>query len=164
MSTLQLVGKFSANVLGGEASGDVGMMDYLTDVIKCTLHTTTWVPNVDTNEAFADATNELGTANGYTANGITIAGKTVVYTAAGGITTFDMDDTTVTWTASGAGLVFRWAVFHDDTVTVGPPIKPLLGYIDCDPGAAGNITIGAGNTFGITTGASGLFTGTVTGA
>ncbi len=159
MSTLQLYGKFAANVLGGEAAGDVGMMDYLSDVIKCTLHTATYAPNVDTDEAFASATNELTTANGYTAGGITIAGKTVVYTAAGGITTFDMDDVTVTWTASGGSLVFQYAVFHDDTVTVGPPVKPLIGYIDC-----GAQTITTGNTFTITTGANGLFTATVTGA
>ena len=159
MSTLQLFGKFAANILGGEASADVGMSDYLTNAIRCTLHTATYVPNVDTNEAFADATNELGTANGYTANGIAIAGKTVVYTAAGGITTFEMDDTTVTWTAVTGNLVFQHAVFHDDTVTVGPPIKPLYGWIDC-----GAQTITPGNTFTITTGASGLFTGTVTGA
>lgn len=162
MSTLQLYGKFAANILGGEAAGDVGMSDYLSNAIRATLHTTTYAPDVDANEAFADATNELGTANGYTANGIAIAGKTVVYTAAGGITTFDMDDTTVTWTASGAGLVFRYVVFHDDTVATGPPIKPLYGYIDCTGG--GNLTIAAGNIFTVTTGASGLFTGTVTGA
>jgi hypothetical protein len=159
MSTLQLYGKFPANALGGEAGADAGQMDYLTDVVKCTLHTTTYAPLVDTDEAFADATNELTTANGYTAGGITIAGKTVVYTAVGGITTFDMDDTTVTWTASGAGMTFRYAVFHDDTVATGPPVKPLIGYIDC-----GAQTITAGNTFTISTGASGLFTATVTGA
>jgi hypothetical protein len=156
---LQLYGKFAANILGGEASGDVGMSDYLTNAIRFTLHTSTYAPNVDTDEAFADATNELGTALGYTANGKAIAGKTVVYTAAGGITTFDMDDTTITWTATGGSLVFRYAVLHDDTVTVGPPIKPLYGYIDC-----GAQTITDGNTFTITTGASGLFTATVTGA
>jgi hypothetical protein len=138
------------------------MSDYLSNAIRATLHTTTYAPNVDTDEAFADATNELGTANGYTANGIAIAGKTVVYTAAGGITTFSMDSTTVTWTASGAGLAFRYVVFHDDTVTVGPPIKPLYGYIDTTGG--GNQTVTAGNIFTVTVTASGLFTGTVTGA
>ena len=159
MSTFQLYGKFAANMLGGEASGDAGQMDYLSDSLRFTLHTNTYAPNVDSDEAFANATNELTTANGYTANGIAISGKTVVYTAAGGITTFDMDDTTVTWTASGAGLTFQYAVLHDDTVATGPPIKPLIGYIDC-----GAQTITAGNTFTITTGASGLFTATVTGA
>ena len=157
MSTLQLYGKFAANMLGGEASGDAGQMDYLSDSIRCTLHTVTYSPAIDTNEAFADATNELGTANGYTANGIAIGGKTVVYSAGGNITTFDMDDTTVTWTASGAGLTFQYAVFHDDTVATGPPVKPLIGYIDC-----GAQVITAGNTFTITTGAGGLFQATVT--
>jgi hypothetical protein len=157
MSTFQLYGKFAANILGGEAASDVGMSDYLSNSIRFTLHTATYVPNIDTHEAFADATNELGTANGYTANGIAIAGKTVTYNATGNITTFDMDDTTVTWTASGGSLVFQYAVLHDDTVTVGPPIKPLYGYIDC-----GAQTITAGNTFTITTGANGLFQATVT--
>lgn len=157
MSTFQLYGKVGANFLGGEASGDVGMTDYLTNSLRFTLHTATYVPNIDTNEAFADATNELGTANGYTANGIQIAGKSVTYNPTGNITTFDMDDTTVTWTASGGSLVFQYAVLHDDTVTVGPPVKPLIGYIDC-----GAQTITTGNTFTITTGASGLFTATVT--
>lgn len=153
MSTLQLYGKVGANFLGGEASGDAFQMDYLSDSIRFTLHTSTYVPNIDTHEVKADATNELGTANGYTANGIAIAGKTVVYTAAGNITTFDMDDTTVTWTASGGSLVFQYAVLWDDTIAS----DPLIGYIDC-----GAQTITAGNTFTITTGASGLFTATVT--
>jgi hypothetical protein len=162
MSTLQLYGKFAANILGGEAAGDAAMSDYLSNSIRATLHNNTYVPNVDTDEAFADATNELGTANGYTANGIAIAGKTVVYTAAGGITTFSMDSTTVTWTATGAGLTFRYIVFHDDSVTVGPPIKPLYGYIDYTGG--GNITVPATGIILVTVTASGLFTGTVTGA
>lgn len=157
MSTMQLYGKFGANVLGGEASGDAGQMDYLSDAMRMTLHTATYSPNIDTNEAFADATNELTTASGYTANGIAIAGKTVSYNATGNVTTFDMDDTTVTWTASGGTLTFQYAVLHDDTVSTGPPVKPLVGYIDC-----GAQSITTGNTFLITTGASGLFTGTVT--
>lgn len=156
---MQLYGKLPANMFGGESSGDAAQMDYLTDTMRMTLHTNTYAPNVDTNEAFADATNELSTANGYTANGIAIGTKTVVYTAAGGITTFDMDDTTVTWTASGGSLVFQHAVLHDDTVSTGPPAKPLIGWIDC-----GAQTITTGNTFLITTGANGLFQATVTGA
>ena len=47
---------------------------------------------MDTNEAFADATNELGTANGYTANGVALATKTVSYNATGNLTTFSADD------------------------------------------------------------------------
>src|SRR5436190_9607082 len=144
-------------MFGGEVSGDAGQMDYLSDTLRMTLHTATYSPNIDTNEAFADATNELSTANGYTANGIAIAGKTVSYNATGNITTFDMDDTTVTWTASGGSLVFQYAVLHDDSIGTGPPIKPLILYIDC-----GAQTITTGNTFLITTGANGLFQATVT--
>ena len=157
MSTLQLYGKFGANVAGGEASGDVPI-DFLSDTIRCTLHTTTYVPNIDTHEAKADATDELTTANGYTALGIIIAGKTVVYNATGNITTFDMDDTTVTWTASGAGITFRYLIFWDDTTTA--PVDALIGYIDST--GSGNQTITAGNTLTVTTGASGLFQATVT--
>jgi hypothetical protein len=157
MATFQPYGKLPANMFGGEVAGDAGQMDYLSDVIKCTLHTVTYVPNIDTDEAFANATNELSTASGYTANGISIGTKTVSYNATGNITTFDMDDTTVTWTASGGTLTFQIAVFHDDTVSTGPPIKPLIGYIDC-----GAQSITTGNTFTIATGANGLFQATVT--
>jgi len=160
MTTLQLFGKLGANLMGGESASDAVPIDLLSDTLKFTLHTHTWVPNIDTNEAFADATNELTTANGYTANGITIAGKTVVYNATGNISTFTMDGTTCEWTASGAGLVFRYAVLHDDTITTGPPAKPLIGFIDCDPLVTGNITIAAGNKFLIAPGANGLFTAT----
>lgn len=155
MSTVLLFGKLGANAFGGEASGDAGQMDYLSDTLRWTLHTATWTPNVDTNEAFADATNELTTANGYTANGIAAATKTVSYNATGNITTFDMDDTTITWTAAGGSLVFQHLVLHDDTVVTGPPAKPLICYIDC-----GAQTITTGNSFGLTTGANGIFQAT----
>lgn len=163
MSTLQLYRKFGANIFGGEVSGDVGMTDYLTNAIRATLHTNTYVPNVATDEAFADATNELTTANGYTANGIAIAGKTIVYTAPQpGGWVFDMNDTTVTWTASGAGLTFRYVVFHDDTVSTGPPVKPLYGYIDTTGG--GNQTVAAGLPYTVITSGTGLFSVVVVGA
>lgn len=160
MSTLQLYGQFASNISGGTTAGAGAggtPIDYLSDTIKFTLHTATYTPLVDTDDFFNDATNELATANGYTAGGKAIAGKTVVYTAAGGINTYDMDDTTIFWTASGGSLVFQHAVLWKDTGT--PTTSPLIGWIDC-----GAVTITTGNTFTITTGASGLFTGTVTGA
>jgi hypothetical protein len=160
MSTLQLFGKFGVNVHGGEAGGDVAM-DFLSDTIKFTLHTTTQTVNLDTDEAFATwSATELATANGYTAGGIAIGTKTATYNATGGVTTFDMDDTTVTWTASGAGITFRYALLWDDTTTA--PVDALIGYIDTT--GSGNQTITAGNTLTITTGANGLYQATVTGA
>ena len=141
-----MFGKFGANALGGEAEGDAFQIDFLTETIKCSLHTNSYSPAVDSNEVFADATNELTTANGYTAGGFTLASKTAVYNATGNITTYDCGD--ISWTASGAGLTFQYAVFWRDGTS-----DPLIGYIDC-----GAQSIAAGNTFTIATGASGLFT------
>jgi hypothetical protein len=153
MATLQLYGKFGANVLGGEAEADAFTMDFLTDVIKATLHNNTYVPAIDTHEVFADATNELTTANGYTAGGVTLGTKTAVYNATGNITTFDAAD--FGWTASGGDLVYRYVVFWRDSTT-----DPLIGYLDQT--GSGNFTLTNGNTVTFQTGANGLFQGTVT--
>lgn len=157
MPPLQLVGKLGANAFGGEVAGDALAMDFLSDTIKATLHTTTWAPNVDTHELKADATNELTTANGYTAGGVTLANKTVSYNATGGVTTFSADD--FSWAASGGALAFRYVVIWDDT----PVGDPLIGYMDV-VGSASNLTLNDGNTFTVDITASGLWTATVSGA
>lgn len=154
MATFQHYGKFGANVLGGEVAGDAGQMDYLSDTIKWTLHTTTYAPNIDTNESKADATNELGTANGYTAGGITAANKTVSYNATGNVTTFSHDD--FSWTASGGTLDFRYVVNWDDTPTT--PADPLIGFLDQT--GSGNFSLASGNTYTVDITASGVFTAT----
>jgi hypothetical protein len=153
MATFQMYGKSAANFLGGEAGADANTIDWISDTIKATLHNNTYVPNIDTNELFADATNELTTANGYTAGGVTLANKTVTYNATGNVTTFTADD--FSWTASGGSLVFRYVViWRDATADV------LIGYIDANAG--GNLTLADGNTFTVDITASGLFTATVT--
>jgi hypothetical protein len=152
MATLQLYGKVGANFLGGEGAGDAFAIDFLSDTIKATLHTTTYTPNIDTDELFSAATNELGTANGYTAGGVTLGTKTVTYAAGGNVTTFDCAD--FGWTASGGDLVFRYIViWRDGTDDV------LIGYLDTT--GSGNMTLANGNTITIATGANGLFQGTV---
>ncbi len=153
MATLQLFGKVGANFLGGEAEADAFAIDFLTDTIKATLHTTTWVPAIDTNEVFADATNELTTANGYTAGGVTLGTKTVVYAAGSNTTTFDAAD--FGWTASGGDLVYRYVVIWRDSTA-----DPLIGYLDQT--GSGNFTLTNGNTVTFQTGANGLFQAVVT--
>lgn len=44
------------------------------NAFSLTLHTSTYVPSTTGNEVYADATNELATANGYTAGGIALTG------------------------------------------------------------------------------------------
>jgi hypothetical protein len=151
MATGQLYGKLGANILGGEVAGDAFQMDYLSDTIKLTLHTSTYSPNIDTNEILADATNQLATANGYTSGGYTLASKTVSYNATGNVTTYDFGDVTVT--ASGGTLTFQYAVISDSTIAS----SPLIGYIDL-----GAQSITTGNSLVIATDATGAFTATVT--
>jgi len=110
------------NMGGGDAAGD-GPMDLLSDTMKLTLHTATYTPIQATDETKSQATNELGTSNGYTAGGATLASK--VFSTSGLVATFDAAD--VTWTLTGA-VTFRYGVIWDDTPTT--PADPLLTYID----------------------------------
>jgi hypothetical protein len=119
--TAKQFAKFPQNLGGGDAAGD-GPMDLLSDTIKLTLHTATYVPNQTTNEVKADATNELATAGGYTALGQALASKT--YAQASLVTTFDAAD--VTWTATT--ITHRIGVVWNDTVAT--PTDPLISWVD----------------------------------
>lgn len=98
-------------------------IDLLDDAIHATLHTSTYTPDQDTHDFFNDATNELTTANGYTAGGQALAGKTINYTAGSNLWVFDAND--VIWTAST--LTARTAVLHD-RATGADTTRPLIGY------------------------------------
>ncbi len=91
---------------------------------------------------------ELGTANGYTAGGATttIGGTTQ---SSGTITITATDP--AAWTASGAGITFRYAVLYNDTPT--SPADPLISYWD----NGSSTTVTAGNTLQVDFGAT-LFT------
>jgi hypothetical protein len=116
-----LYAQFPQNLGGGNAAGD-GPMDLLSDTIKATIHTATYTPNQATNEVKADATNELTTAGGYTALGVTLGSKT--YAASSLVTTFDAAD--LSWPAFTN--TFRYIVLWDDTPTV--PADPLMALVD----------------------------------
>lgn len=148
MATNLLFGKFPENLGGGNAGGD-GPMDLLSDTIKQSLHTSTWSPNQSTNETKTDATNELSTANGYTAGGYTLLSKT--YAASSLVTTFDAADPS--WTLSGA-ITFRHGPVWDDTPT--SPADPLILNVD----TGGDQTLNA-IPLAMQLNASGLFTLTV---
>ena len=47
-----------------------GTIDLDTDSFKVTLHTSTYTPNAGTHTVYADLTNELSTASGYTNGGV----------------------------------------------------------------------------------------------
>lgn len=85
-------------------------VNLLTGTVKLSLHTNTYVPAIDTDDFWNDATNEVAAGNGYNAGGETLAGKTVTYDAASDQVRFDCNDIPWTFTASktwriGAGYI-----------------------------------------------------------
>lgn len=124
-------------------------IDLDTDTFKVMLTTSSYTPDASTHDEKADVTNELGTANGYTAGGATLGSLT--WSNSGGTITWDAADTT--WTASGGSLVARYGVIYDDTATG----DPLVGYVLLDSTPA-DVTATTGNTLTIAWNASGILT------
>ena len=91
------------------------------------------------------AITELGTANGYTAGGAT---TTIGVSETSGTVTVTATDPAA-WTASGAGITFRYAALYNDTSAS----DNLVAYWD----NASSTTVAAGNTLTIDFGAT-LFT------
>lgn len=115
---------YGQQALGQYSSTAARRIDFVSDSMKCSLHTATYVPNQDTDVFFSAATNELTTGSGYTAGGVTLTTKTVTYDSATNQTRFDCDDPA--WTALTA--TFRIAVFYKDTGTGST--SPLFGWVD----------------------------------
>ncbi len=84
---------------------------------------------------YAAVTDELATANGYTAGGYSVGVGSL--TGGGGTASITFDVANATWTASGAGIVFRAGVLRD--VTSGY----LIGYFLGDSTPA-DVTVAAG--------------------
>lgn len=110
-------------------------IDWVTDTMKVTLHSNTYVPNQDTHDYFDDATNELTTVGGYTAGGVTLSGKTLTYDTASNTVRLKAND--VTWTAFDPTTSARYAVFWKDSAGASST-DHLVGYMnfgaDQDPG------------------------------
>lgn len=90
-------------------------VDWVTDTIKMSLHTVTYVANQDTDQYFTAATNELATAGGYTAGGSTLTGKTLTYDGPSNTVRFKATD--VTWAT--ATFTARQAVIYKSTGVAG---------------------------------------------
>jgi hypothetical protein len=97
----------------------------------------------------ADITNELATANGYTAGGATLG--SVTWAHSGGTATFDAADTA--WTASGGSITARRAVIYDDTAASDELVASIL--LDTTPA---DVTATDGNPLTLVWNASGIFT------
>jgi hypothetical protein len=122
--------------------------DLVNDTIKLTLHTSTYTPDQDAHDFQNDLANELGTAGGYTAGGVSLANKTVTYTAGTNVVMFDADDVSI----SSSTLTWRTAVISDTTPGTAAT-NPLLAYYQGDAD-----TVSTGGTTTITVAAGGLMT------
>ena len=129
-----------------------GTFDLNSNTFKVTLHTSTYTPSASTHTVYADLTNELSTANGYTNGGATLG--TVTLNRSGGTVTFDAADTT--WTASGGSIVARYAVIRASG-TLNTRVDPLVAYILLDTTPA-DVTATTGNPLTLTWNASGILT------
>lgn len=119
--------------------------------VKVTLHTSTYI-FAATHNVYADLTNELSTANGYTNGGVALGSITWGQTA--GTATFDAADTV--WTASGGSIVARRAVIRV-VGTFNTQVDPLIASVLLDTTPA-DVTTTAGNTLTLQWNASGIFT------
>lgn len=135
---------FGAAFRDREAAASNASWTYLTDTIKCSLHTSTYAPNVDSDKFWNVATNEVSSVN-YTSGGFTLTTKTITYDSASNETRYDADDevwTTVSFTA-------RHGIFYKSTGT--STTSPLMWWVDF----GGDQTVSSGN-FSIVNSATGI--------
>jgi hypothetical protein len=145
-------GKWKLYEQGKKHIGD-GTFDLDSNTFKFTLHSSASNANtLSTSSAFADLTNELATANGYTAGGITAT--SVTWTNSAGTMTFTC--AAFTWTASGGSIAARFCVLRASG-TLNGIVDPILAVCLLDTTPA-DVTATAGNTLTITPNASGVFT------
>lgn len=124
-------------------------IDFNSDTIKATLHSSSYTPNQDTHDYQNDLSNELSTANGYTAGGYTLLSPT--QTTSTNVATLDSADPA--WTSSGAGFTARILVLAD-TTSGNTATNPLLLWSDFGQ----DETASGGGTFTYTVNASGWAT------
>lgn len=104
-------------------------VDFNSDVIKCSLHTATYVPDQDTHQYKSSAGSEV-VGTGYTAGGATLTNPTITYTAATNVLMLDADDavwanSTITLPVNGSAVVY-------DSTPATDATRPLVCYQTTD--------------------------------
>lgn len=127
-----------------------GTIDLDNDTFKVALVSSAHTPNASTHTVYADVTNELSTANGYTNGGATLG--SVTWTRSGATVTLAAAD--VQWTATSGSITARYAIIYKSG-TANAIVNPLIAYILMDTTPA-DITATAGNTFTLQWNASGI--------
>ena len=118
---------------------------YTSNTAKCALFTATCSPSQSADTLFTAApytSNQVAAANGYATGGVALASLSLATAAL--VTTFDSADPS--WTVTGAGFTWRYAVIYDTTSGV------VISYIDM---GADQVWTTPG-TYGLTLDAAGI--------
>lgn len=105
---------------------DNGGINWVSDTIKLSLHTSSYAVSQANDEFFSSVTNELTTAGGYTAGGITLASKSVSYDATSRSNQFFAANISVANLTPSSP--FRYGVVRKDTGVAGTSI--LICYLN----------------------------------
>lgn len=110
--------------------GLLAMLDSPIDIEagthKLALVASGYTPNRDTHDFFDDVTNELSTADGYTAGGVTLTSYVTSYDSASDQIRFDHDNPS--WTFTGSGPSWRYAIDYIDTAGASSTDPVFLLY------------------------------------
>lgn len=133
----------------------LGGADFTTNTIKLALVTSSYTPDQDTHNEWADVSaNELGTTNtGYTAGGYTLTTPVLTEITKG----FKFSSDNAVWTAGSANLpAWRYAVMYVSG-TVEAITNPLIGYFLGDSTPADVPATTTGNQLTVQCPAAGWF-------
>lgn len=123
---------------------------------KLALIASGWTPANSTDEVFADVTNELSTANGYTAGGIALTSVALTQTSG----TVKFTSAAAVWTAAGGSIAAwrRGVVYY--LGTLNGKVNPIVGHFLGDSTPADIPATTVGNTLTVTPNASGILSAT----
>jgi hypothetical protein len=133
----------------------LGGADFTTATVKVAIVTSSYTPNQDTDDAWADvSSNEISSTNtGYTTGGYALQSTANTETTKG----FFFDSADPTWTAGSANLpAHRYYVMYISG-TVEGITNPLIGYFLGDSTPADVPATTTGNTLTVTVPAAGWF-------
>lgn len=134
---------------------DVRIADLIGSTIKLSLHTSAYIPNVDTSghSIASNLTNELPTGGGYTTGGILLTSPTKTAITGG----YKFSTANAQWTATGSGIpAWRYAVLRVEG-TIAGKVNPIIGYILGDTTPADVPTTTDGNTLTVSCPINGWF-------
>ena len=124
-------------------------IDWGTDTIMVSLHSSSYTPSQSAHDYWDDATGEI-TGTGYTAKGQALGTKTETFSS--NVKQFDAAD--VVWATST--ITARYAVVYDQVSVTTASLNPLIAYVDF-----GEDVVSTGGNFTITWDSTGVFTVTV---